>query len=77
MIPALIECRNREPEEVLRLRRKGLPVLGADQRGDLNIRIEVHIPEHPSAQERELYEMLRALGQKPRGKWHWKEAARG
>ena len=63
-----------QPDEVLRLRGKGLPMLGGDRHGDLNIRIEVHIPEHPTAEERELYERLRALAQEPRRRWHWKES---
>jgi molecular chaperone DnaJ len=50
-----------QPGEVLRLRGKGLPVFGARGRGDLNLRIEVQIPEHLSAEERVLYEKLRAL----------------
>ncbi len=50
-----------QPGEVLRLRGKGLPVFGARGRGDLNLRIEVKIPERLSAEERALYEKLRAL----------------
>lgn len=50
-----------QPGEVLRLRGKGLPVFGARRRGDLNLRIEVHIPEHLNTEERALYEQLRAL----------------
>jgi molecular chaperone DnaJ len=63
-----------QPDEVLRLRGKGLPILSSERRGDLNIRIEVHIPEHPTAKERELYEQLRAVAAEPRRKWHWKES---
>jgi molecular chaperone DnaJ len=50
-----------QPGEVLRLRGKGLPVFGGRGRGDLNLRIEVRIPERLSADERKLYERLRAL----------------
>lgn len=50
-----------QPGEVLRLRGKGLPLFGARGRGDLNLRIEVKIPERLSAEERSLYEKLRAL----------------
>jgi molecular chaperone DnaJ len=53
-----------QPGEVLRLRGKGLPVFGARGRGDLNLRIEVKIPERLTAEERALYEKLRAP---PRG----------
>ncbi len=60
-----------QPDEVLRLRGKGLPRFAESGRGDLNLRIEVHIPEQLSAEERSLYEQLRALGQarKPKGRW--------
>lgn len=50
-----------QPDTVLRLRGKGLPSFGGDYRGDLNLRIEVHIPEHLSAKARKLYEQLRDL----------------
>jgi molecular chaperone DnaJ len=50
-----------QPDEVLRLRGKGLPVFGGRDRGDLNLRIEVNIPEHLTAEEHALYEKLRAL----------------
>ena len=49
-----------QPGEVLRLRGKGLPVFGTRGRGDLNLRIEVKIPERLTAEERALYEKLRA-----------------
>jgi molecular chaperone DnaJ len=51
-----------QPDEVLRLRGKGLPVFGGVGRGHLNIQITVHIPEHLSEQERALYERLKAMG---------------
>jgi len=47
--------------EKVRLRGKGLPLFGGGGRGDLNLRMQVHIPEHPSAEERALYEKLRAM----------------
>jgi len=49
-----------QPDEVLRLRGKGLADFSGG-RGDLNLRIQVRVPEHPSAAERDLYEQLRAL----------------
>lgn len=61
-----------QSNEILRLRGKGLPVYGSGQYGDLNIRIEVHIPENPSKKERQLYEQLRAIGEQRGRKWHWK-----
>lgn len=52
-----------QPDEVLRLRGKGLPRYGDRGHGDLKISIQVHIPEDVSAKERMLYEQLRRLGQ--------------
>jgi molecular chaperone DnaJ len=50
-----------QPDSQLRLRGKGLPRFGARGRGDLYVRIGVRVPERLSAQERSLYEKLRAL----------------
>jgi len=50
-----------QPDEVLRLRGKGLPRPGGLSRGDLKLRIQVHIPEAGTAKERKLFEQLRAL----------------
>jgi molecular chaperone DnaJ len=52
-----------QPDAVLRLRGKGLPRFGEKGRGDLYLRIKVHVPERLSAQERELYDKLRAMGE--------------
>lgn len=59
-----------QPDTVLRLRGKGLPEFGSSRRGDLFVRLKVHIPEQLSADERKLYERLRnsAPGQQYRGK---------
>ena len=51
-----------QPDEVLRLKGKGLPVFGADMHGDINIRLQVHIPEVLSVEEKKLYEQLRNKG---------------
>jgi molecular chaperone DnaJ len=54
---------------VLRLRGKGLPRFGPGPRGDMLVRVEVQVPEHPGDEERALYERLRAIahgdGSKP------------
>lgn len=50
-----------QPDEVLRLRGKGLPFFAGTGRGDLNLRVVVGIPEKLSAEERRLYEKLREL----------------
>lgn len=53
-----------QPDEILRLKGKGLPVFEGARHGDLYLRIGVRIPDHLTREERELYERLRALGGK-------------
>lgn len=53
-----------QPDSVLRLRSKGLPAFGGGTRGDYFIRVEVHIPEKLSVQERKLFARLRELSRK-------------
>ncbi len=53
-----------QPDALLRLRGKGLPEFGNKKRGDLYLRIQVHLPERLTAQERKLYEHLRELENK-------------
>ena len=48
-----------QPDEVVRLRGKGLPRFHAGSSGDLNLRIQVHVPETLSEKQRRLYEQLR------------------
>ncbi len=60
-----------QPEEILRLRGKGLARPGENGHGNLNVRIQVHIPEHPTAEERRLYEQLRLLGSNSTQKKRW------
>ncbi|KPJ92827.1 MAG: molecular chaperone DnaJ [Gammaproteobacteria bacterium SG8_11] len=50
-----------QPDEVLRLRNKGLPKFRGSGYGDLHLRIQVQIPDNLTGKERELYEALRAL----------------
>ena len=56
-----------QPDAVLRLKGKDLPEFGNGRHGELYLRIEVHVPEKLSGEERELYERLRAIGGKPAG----------
>jgi DnaJ-class molecular chaperone len=49
---------------MLRLPHKGLPVFGSKERGDMYLRVRVHIPERLSAEERTLYERLRTRNEK-------------
>lgn len=50
-----------QPDDILRIRGKGLPCFRGSGRGDINIRIQVHIPEKLSKKESRLYERLRDL----------------
>ena len=49
-----------QPDAQLRLRAKGLPRFGERGRGDLYLRLAVGLPERLSAEERALWEKLRA-----------------
>jgi molecular chaperone DnaJ len=50
-----------QPDSVLRLQGKGLPDFGGNSHGDLFVRIQLQVPQHPSPQENALYQQLRAL----------------
>jgi len=50
-----------QPDAQLRLRGKGLPRFGARGRGDLYVRLAVRLPGQPGAEERALWQKLRAL----------------
>ncbi len=50
-----------QPDEMLRLRGKGLPRYHGEGFGDLILRLEIVIPERLSDEERELYRRLAAL----------------
>ncbi len=58
-----------QPDEVLRLKGKGLPEFGNGNRGEMYLRLAVHVPERLTAEEQQLYERLRALAatRGPRG----------
>ena len=47
---------------MLRLRGKGLPRFGGGSRGDLYVRLQIHVPERLSDRQRRLFEQLRASG---------------
>ena len=44
----------------IRVAGKGMPALGGGTKGDLFVRVRVHLPEHLTAEERRLFEELRA-----------------
>jgi len=50
-----------QPNAVLRVSGKGLPHFGEMKRGDIYLRVNVHIPESLSEEERALYTRLRKL----------------
>ncbi len=50
-----------QPDAVLRLRGKGLPHFRGKGPGDLYLRLKVHVPEHPTATEVELFDKLRTM----------------
>lgn len=50
-----------QPDAMLRLRGKGLPSFGGGARGDLYVRVQVHIPQRLSDRQRRLFEQLRAV----------------
>jgi molecular chaperone DnaJ len=56
-----------QPETVLRIRNKGLPVLGQDGRGDLLVRVHVWTPEQlTDEQERLFHELAKLEGEAPK-----------
>ncbi len=63
-----------QPGAVLRLKGKGLPEFGNGHYGEMYLRVDVHVPEKLSGEERELYERLRAMGGKQAGRFSklWK-----
>ena len=54
-----------QPETVLHLPGKGLPMPGSDGHGELRVRIQVQVPQTLSHEERALYERLRVLASRP------------
>ncbi|MCK5640269.1 MAG: molecular chaperone DnaJ [Gammaproteobacteria bacterium] len=62
-----------QPEGVLRLRNKGLPYSNGRGRGDLNIIINVRIPEKLSTEEQELYQRLQSIKGKGTRKRFWSQ----
>jgi molecular chaperone DnaJ len=53
-----------QPNSILRLKGKGLPEFGSKRWGDLLLRMEVRMPERLGAEERKLWERLRAITKK-------------
>ena len=60
-----------QQDEVLRIKGKGLPVFGAQMKGDINVRLQLHVPEKLTSKEKSLYEQLRQLNNSEQKHW-WK-----
>ena len=54
-----------QPETVLRLKSRGLPVLGQSAKGDLLIRVHVWTPEHLTDEQERLFRELAKLEGEP------------
>lgn len=50
-----------QPNAILRVKEKGLPYLNSQNRGNLYVRLKIHIPEILSSEEKELYEKLKLI----------------
>jgi molecular chaperone DnaJ len=56
-----------QPETIIRLRGRGLPVLGQNSKGDLIVRVHVWTPERLTAEQERLFRELAALeGEAPK-----------
>ncbi len=60
-----------QPDTVLRVRGRGLPLFGRDTRGNLYVRLKLHVPDHLEADERDLYQRVRTLQAAHNGKKPW------
>jgi len=60
-----------QPDEILRLRGKGLVKFGGYGRGDIKIRLLLHVPEHLGKEEKSLYRQLQEMAGMKQDKKHW------
>lgn len=60
-----------QADEILRLRGKGLVKFGGYGRGDINLRLQLRVPDHLSREEKQLYEQLRKTrsGKQQKSSW--------
>jgi molecular chaperone DnaJ len=49
-----------QPDDIVKLRGKGLPRYNSNEYGDFILRVEVSIPEHLTARQKQLYEQLKS-----------------
>lgn len=53
-----------QPGSLVRLHGKGMPRLGGQSHGDHFVRVNLQVPQHPSSEEKRLYEELKNLSSK-------------
>ena len=53
-----------QPDEVLRVGGKGVPLFNHKGKGDLFLRVQVRVPKRLSTEQRKIFERLRLTGQK-------------
>lgn len=56
-----------QPGSLVKLKLKGIPRLGSTGHGDHYVRVNLDVPQHPSKQEKQLYEELKNLSSKKKG----------
>jgi|Napbiome12C3dose_1001474.scaffolds.fasta_scaffold00004_3 DnaJ-class molecular chaperone len=56
-----------QPGSLVKLKSKGVPRLGTTGHGDHYVRVNLDVPQHPSKQEKQLYEELKNLSSKKKG----------
>ncbi|NDC39008.1 MAG: molecular chaperone DnaJ, partial [Proteobacteria bacterium] len=56
-----------ESGKIFKLKGKGVPVLGSNRRGDLHVRVKIHVPKKVSEKQRELLEKLQAIDERSIG----------
>lgn len=56
-----------QPGSLVKLKGKGALRLGAHGYGDHYVRVNLDVPQHPSSEEKRLYEQLKSLSSPPRG----------
>lgn len=56
-----------QPGSLVKLKGKGAPRLGSVSHGDHYVRVNLDVPQHPSKQEKQLYEELKNLSSKKKG----------
>lgn len=56
-----------QPGSLVRLKGKGMPRLSGQSHGDHFVRVNLQVPQHPTGEEKRLYEELKNLSSKKKG----------